>query len=220
MDYMDYMKKNDIDKLRKEYRLQTLRRKNLADDPLSQFHHWFEEVIQCDILEPNAFALSTADSSGCPSCRTVLMKDFTEEGLYFFTNYESRKSRELGGNSRASALFLWKELERQVLIEGIVEKTSREVSEKYFAMRPRKSRIGAWASIQDVVLSSRQVLEQEFARYEKLYPGDDIPLPPNWGGFCIKPYAFEFWQGRESRLHDRFRYVLENGLWKIERLSP
>jgi pyridoxamine 5'-phosphate oxidase len=214
------MEKLDINQIRKEYQARTLRRIDLANTPFDQFNSWLNEAIQAKVPEPNAMILSTATIQGKPSSRTVLLKHIDEQGLIFFTSYESRKAKELNENPFASVIFLWKELERQDSVEGSVEKITRTESEKYFASRPRKSQLGAWASHQSTVLGSRDILEAGYAKMESTFQDHDVPAPPYWGGFRIKPRQFEFWQGRRSRLHDRLRYRLESTLWIIERLSP
>ena len=165
-------------------------------------------------------ALATSDKDAMPSVRTVLLKGFDERGFVFYTNYESDKAKDLISNPKASLLFLWKEIERQVRISGTVEKTSKEESEEYFKTRPYESRLGAWASKQSSIISGRDVLENKFEDYKSLYPDNNVPLPPFWGGFRVIPDRIEFWQGRENRLHDRICYIKKEGTWEIERLSP
>lgn len=210
----------DLSKIRIEYSKRELEQENLKESPFEQFQKWLDEAIRAKIREPNAMALATASSSGRPSNRMVLLKDFSEKGAVFFTSYESRKAKEINENPRASAVFFWKELERQVLMEGGVEKISYDDTLAYFSGRPRGSQLGSLASHQDAVIPSRKILEQEYSRLELLYKDKEIPVPAHWGGFRIIPSAFEFWQGRSDRLHDRFRYTLENDNWKIERISP
>lgn len=210
----------NINTLRKEYRLKSLDLNHLNPDPFLQFMAWFQEVLQAKVEEPNAMTLATASATGRPSCRTVLLKAVDGRGFLFFTNYHSRKGQELESNPFACVTFYWKELERQVIIEGGVERLTREESEQYFMSRPRGSQISAWASQQDSLLRAREELEEAFRYYEKLYEGKSIPTPPYWGGFRLIPEQFEFWQGREDRMHDRLRYRFEQGKWKIERLAP
>lgn len=210
----------DLSELRQEYKLKKLSRKGLLDNPLLQFKRWFEESLECQLLEPNAFALATLNEKNEPSCRMVLMKKFDERGILFFTNLESRKSKELLKFPKSSGLFWWKELERQVRFEGLSSRASDAEAAEYFKRRPHQSQLGAWASKQSEIISSRTRLEDQFKKMEKTFRGKEIPLPPFWGGFWIKPVRWEFWQGREDRLHDRFRYSKEDGIWKIERLSP
>jgi pyridoxamine 5'-phosphate oxidase len=207
--------------LRREYALAGLHERGLDPDPLRQFQKWFDEALAAELCEPNAMILATVAPDGQPSTRTVLMKGVDARGFSFYTNYESRKARELAANPRAALTFPWHALERQVNIAGRVTKLPREDSETYFKIRPRGSRLGAWASRQSEVIASREVLEQRMAQFDAQHPGEDIPLPPNWGGFVLAPESIEFWQGRPSRLHDRLRYSRQaDGLWKIDRLSP
>lgn len=207
--------------LRREYCSNPLSLENLANNPFDQFELWLSEAIKAKILEPNAMVLATASDEGAPSSRTVLLKKIDYQGLVFFTNYESRKAEQLAANTRASLTFLWKEIERQVSIEGLVEKTSREEAAEYFAKRPRASQLSAWASQQSRVLDSRKTLEESYARLESLYKGKEVPCPPFWGGFRVVPHRFEFWQGHLNRLHDRFQYTLKANVgWHIDRLAP
>jgi pyridoxamine 5'-phosphate oxidase len=194
---------------------------DVAPDPMVQFRRWYEDAEAEGIHLVNAIALATADASGAPSVRHVLLRAFDERGFAFYTNYESRKGRELTDNPRAAFVLLWKELDRQVCVTGAVERTSKEESEAYFATRPREARIGAWASRQSTVLGSREELMAEFADADERYPGDDIPIPPYWGGFRLLPDTVEFWHGRAFRLHDRILYTrVGAGTWMMERLSP
>lgn len=192
----------------------------MRKNPIDQFHEWLEEAIHAHILEPNAMVLATANKEGRPSSRTVLLKKYDASGLIFFTNTESRKAKELQENPYASATFLWKEIHRQVCIDAKVEKISHDDTASYFASRPRGSQLGAWASKQGTILSSREELDKEFQRLDTLYHDQEIPLPPFWGGFKMIPYQFNFWQGRLNRLHDRFMYLLQEDTWEIFRLSP
>ncbi len=206
--------------LRREYSHAALDTETLDPDPIGQFRRWFADAERAELVEPNAMTLATADAAGRPSARVVLLKNIDERGLTFFTDYRSRKARELAANPRAALAFLWKELERQVRVTGIVETIGRDESAAYFRTRPRGSRIGAWASAQSAVLADRADLEREVARLNAQFPDDGIPLPPHWGGYRVVPDEFEFWQGRENRLHDRFRYARSDERWRIERLSP
>lgn len=206
--------------LRKEYALAGLRRSDLNDDPFTQFTIWFQIAVAETIGEPNAMTLSTADADGYPSGRTVLLKGYDERGFCFYTNYESRKGRELAQNPRACLVFHWHNLERQVLIQGTVERVSREESLAYFHSRPRGSQLGAIVSPQSEVIPDRDFLEQRLTALETLHATGDIPLPDNWGGFRVSPARFEFWQGRGNRLHDRFQYIKTEHNWQIDRLSP
>jgi pyridoxamine 5'-phosphate oxidase len=206
--------------LRREYAQTPLDVHALDRDPLIQFTRWFADVETAQLLEPNAMTLSTADASGRPSARIVLLKGVDERGFIFFTDYRSLKARDIAENPRAALTFLWKELERQVRVSGSAEKVTREESETYFKTRPRGSRLGAWASEQSRVLSDRSALEREVARLDVHFGDDDIPIPPHWGGYRVVPNEFEFWQGRPNRLHDRLRYSRDGLQWRIERLSP
>lgn len=206
--------------LRKEYRSRPLTLNALDRNPFSQFNMWLQEAIDANIVEPNAMTLSTASKEGKPSSRIVLLKGLDKQGFEFYTNYESRKGSELIDNPYAMLNFYWRELEKQVTIEGTVEKLSKEKSLAYFHTRPRSSQISAWCSPQGHVISSREWLESRFKEIEKEYENKEIPLPPFWGGFRLIPIQFIFWQGQENRLHDRFRYQLANSKWQIDQLAP
>jgi pyridoxamine 5'-phosphate oxidase len=206
--------------LRKEYGLAGMRRKDLAPDPMQQFMVWLEAAQAVGVLEPTAMTLSTATAQGVPSARTVLLKGVDGRGFLFFTNYESRKGKELHENPQASMVFHWKEQERQVCIQGSVSKLSVEESEKYFHSRPQGSQLAAWVSKQSSAVASREFLEQQLELVKQEFEGRVVPIPPYWGGFALLPVRIEFWQGRPNRLHDRFCYSLEKGRWIIERLSP
>ncbi|MDJ0737110.1 MAG: pyridoxamine 5'-phosphate oxidase [Nostocaceae cyanobacterium] len=211
----------DIGDLRREYTQKGLRRKDLQPDPFHQFEIWFQQACRADILEPNAMILATASADGEPSQRTVLLKYFDREGFVFFTNYESKKARQIGENPQVSLLFPWLILERQVQIMGTAAKISTGESLKYFATRPRGSQIGAWCSQQSTVISSRQLLEMEFTKMREKFIHGEVPLPSFWGGYRVVPKSFEFWQGRPHRLHDRFLYSrADDGSWNIQRLAP
>lgn len=211
---------NRIAELRREYARERLEQANAALDPSVQFARWFQEALNAGFTEPNAMTLATADAQGRPSARIVLLKGYDERGFVFFTNYASRKGEELARNPCAALLFHWVELERQVRIEGSVAKVAEEESDIYYRSRPLASRLGAWASPQSQVLAQREELEARLAQLSAEY-GEDPPRPPHWGGYRLAPSVLEFWQGRESRLHDRLRYTREGpGQWRIERLAP
>ncbi len=201
--------------------MHTLEQGDVAADPTNQFTRWWEDALKSEIDEINAFTLATSSAEAKPSARIVLLKDYDEKGFVFFTNYTSNKGHQLSQNPEVAMVFFWKELERQVRIEGLAEKVSPEESDTYFNTRPAGSRIGAWASPQSKAIESRTVIEDNAKKYEKLFAEQPIPRPPHWGGYRVKPTMFEFWQGRPSRLHDRIQYCLEkNGSWTIERLAP
>lgn len=207
--------------LRQDYSQRGLRRTDLAADPLVQFNAWLAEAQARQILEPNAMTLATVDAAGQPWTRTVLLKICDARGFTFFSNYEGAKARHLAANPCAALTFWWGALERQVNITGSVEKTSVVESEAYFHSRPASSQLGAWASAQSETVADRAQLEAQFSAALEKYGEAEIPLPPHWGGYRLAPRTIEFWQGRRSRLHDRFRYTLQrDGAWKIERLAP
>jgi pyridoxamine 5'-phosphate oxidase len=205
--------------LRTEYSSKTLDERDVDPDPLCQFGVWMVEAIHAKVPEPTAMSLATVDKTGRPANRIVLLKGVDPRGFVFFTNYDSRKGRELAANPGAALAFLWKELERQVRIEGTVEKVSEEESRAYYETRPLGSRIGAWASPQSQPIESREWLEQRWAELGKQH-GENPPLPPNWGGYRVRPDFMEFWQGRRSRLHDRIAYHRLGNAWDIARLAP
>lgn len=189
-------------------------------DPIDQFHAWFDDAVVAGQPEPEAMSLATCGEDGRLSLRIVLLKSCDQGGFTFFTNYESRKSTELGESAWVALTFFWQTLHRQVRIEGHVSRVSADESAEYFATRPRGSQIGAWASPQSREIASREELMQRFAEIEKRFEGKDVPCPPFWGGFRVDPVSIEFWQGRESRLHDRVLYSRENGKWRISRIAP
>jgi pyridoxamine 5'-phosphate oxidase len=210
----------EVSDIRREYVLGGLAEGDLAADPVAQLRAWLDQAIAADPHDATAMTLATADREGRPSARIVLLKGFDARGLVFYTHYDSRKGRDLAENPRAALVFFWPSLDRQVRVEGTAERTSREESAAYFASRPLGSRLGAWASHQDRVLSGREELERALERARERFADGDVPLPDGWGGLRLRPEAWEFWQGRESRLHDRFRYRSIAQGWAIERLSP
>lgn len=214
------MTERELAQLRRDYSRETLRQGTVDPDPFAQFSLWMNEALDSEILDATAMTLCTVDAECRPSARVVLLKAFDSTGFTFFTNYESQKARELAGNPNAVLHFFWPELERQLIIQGSAEKTTREVSEIYFKSRPLESRLSAWASKQSSVIESRKELEKRVEALRQEFDGEDIPVPPFWGGFRVTPVKFEFWQGRASRLHDRICYELLNGEWRISRLSP
>jgi pyridoxamine 5'-phosphate oxidase len=192
----------------------------LSQDPLEQFERWFAEAKRAGVEVPEAMTLATADAEGAPSARMVLLKGVGEDGFVFYTGYGSRKSEELEQNPRAALVFYWRPLGRQVRVEGSVERVSEPESAAYFATRPRGSQLAAWASHQSRPLGSRQELERRYLELEREYEDREVPLPPHWGGYRLRPEAIEFWEHRENRLHDRIRYTRAREGWKVERLSP
>ena len=199
--------------------MEELKKPTVDKNPVKQFAKWYKTVLKSGLKEPTAMTLATASKGGVPSARTVLLKGYDEKGFLFFTNYGSRKGRELSENPFAELLFYWMDLRKQVRISGRVEKVSKEESEKYFKTRPLNSQIGAWASRQSKIIRDRKFLEEKYKEYSEKYK-EDVPLPPFWGGFRLIPERFEFWQGRENRLHDRICYLKKNGEWEIMRLAP
>ena len=210
----------DVAQLRRDYRREGLRRADLDADPVAQFRLWFQQATAAELLEPNAMVLSTTDGHR-PSSRTVLLKAFDDRGFVFFTNYQSRKASEIASDPHVSLLFPWYGLERQVAILGQAERISAAESLAYFTSRPFGSRLGAWVSQQSTVISSRQILEMTWEEMKRRFADGEVPLPSAWGGIRVVPNEFEFWQGRQNRLHDRFRYrPRPEGGWAIERLAP
>ncbi|MCS5700989.1 pyridoxamine 5'-phosphate oxidase [Cyanobium sp. FGCU-52] len=218
---MDRTTPADVAKLRREYRQAGLSREDLDPDPIAQFRRWLTEAMDADLPEPNAMVLATSDGSRCSS-RTVLLKAFDQRGFVFFTNYGSRKASDIAAQDQVSLLFPWYAIERQVGILGRAERISAAESLAYFASRPRGSRLGAWVSAQSSVIDSRRMLEMQWQAMQRRFASGEIPLPSFWGGYRVQPLEIEFWQGRENRLHDRFRYLRGDAQaeWRIERLAP
>jgi len=207
--------------LRKDYSLAGLAEKDLARNPFRQFEKWFEEALAAKLPEPNAMVLSTADRSGRPSSRTVLLRGVDGRGFVFYTSYEGRKGRELEVNPRASLVFPWIAMERQVIVEGPVAKVPPEESDAYFSSRPHPNQLSAWVSQQSAIIAGRAILEDGMKAVEMKYSGREVPRPPHWGGYRLDPETVEFWQGRRSRLHDRLRFRrAKGGDWTVERLAP
>lgn len=213
----------DLASMRKQYRTEGLSETDLAATPVEQFARWFAQAArEGGLFEPNAMIVSTADAAGRPSSRTVLLKHFDESGFVFYTNYESRKGRDLAENPHVSLLFPWHPVARQVIVTGTARRTGRDETAAYFRTRPHGSQLGAWASGQSTVIASREELDSAYAGLAARYPEQErVPVPPHWGGFRVVPETVEFWQGRENRLHDRLRYVaVPGGGWRVERLAP
>lgn len=211
----------DLYHFREEYLRDGLHKSDLDACPIEQFKKWFNHATECEVVEPNAMVLATVDKQGNPLQRTVLLKAFSDNGFVFFSNFNSRKARDIEGNQNVCAIFPWVSLERQVIIQGLASKIDRADAEAYFASRPRESQLSAWVSHQSQPINSRDQLEAAFEEVKQGFEGRDVPLPDYWGGYRISPLAIEFWQGRKGRLHDRFLYEKQdNATWKIERLSP
>ena len=212
----------DLSKLRSHYEGELLDEKIVFPNPVEQFNNWFREALNSRVIEPNAMILATANKSGIPSVRTVLLKDYDQKGFTFFTNYNSKKGKELKENPNASVLFFWPQLHRQVRIDGLVSQIDPKISEKYFKERPRGSQISAWISPQSNEIENKYFLENNYKEFEKKSDQKEIPFPSFWGGYCLKATKFEFWQGQPNRLHDRIQYSIrgESEPWLIKRLAP
>lgn len=206
--------------LRREYTLHGLSEADVKADPVEQFGIWFDQALAANVPDANAMALATTKPDGRPAARIVLLKHFDASGFLFFTNYHSRKGRDLAKNPAAALLFFWPQLERQIRIEGTVTLTTEAESDSYFRGRPLESRLGACASPQSEVVAGREELERRLAEFRARYQGDEVPRPSHWGGYRLTPEAFEFWQGRPGRLHDRLEYYRAEGAWRLRRLAP
>lgn len=206
--------------IRRDFTLKSLDEKDILPNPMDMFEQWFSEAVKAEALEPNAMNLATAIPNGKPSSRIVLLKQINPDGFVFFTNYDSKKAQQIKENKYCALNFVWHELERQVRVEGTVEKISEADSDSYFEVRPAKSKLGAWASPQSRPIPDRAYLERLMADFENKFSGKEISRPDNWGGYIVKPSLLEFWQGRSNRLHDRIQYTLDGKQWKIERLAP
>ena len=212
---------SNISDIRKDYSLQVLQEADVHSNPMQQFDKWWQEALESQIDEVNAMTLATANKDGKPSARIVLLKGVENDGFVFYTNYNSTKGKEIAENPFVCLVFFWKELERQVRVEGSISKIDPAESDAYFHSRPVGSRIGAWASPQSSVISTREVIEENVTELAKSFEGKEIDRPPHWGGYIVKPVIVEFWQGRSNRLHDRIQYKsVSEGNWKIQRLAP
>jgi pyridoxamine 5'-phosphate oxidase len=211
---------SDIAQIRKEYRLSKLDYESLDTSPVNQFRYWLNDAIKARVSEPTAMTLATATTEGRPSARIVLLKDFDPEGFTFFTNFTSKKGKQLESNPFAALVFFWPELERQVRVEGKIVRTSRQISDEYFGVRPEGSKIGSWASPQSQRIPNRPYLENLHRDYLHLFQNKKLERPENWGGYKLLPNLYEFWQGRDNRLHDRFEYTMDGNIWEIYRLAP
>ncbi len=212
---------HSISDLRRDYSMESLLETDVAADPVEQFEKWWQQVLKSQVVEPNAMTLATASHDGVPSARIVLLKGFDKRGFVFYTNYESFKGKQLEENPKACLVFFWKELERQVRITGLVQKIAPEESDAYYLSRPTASQVGAWASPQSTVISSRDWLDEQYLNKLQEFKEKQIMRPPHWGGLRVQPVIMEFWQGRPSRMHDRIQYSLkDDGGWEIERLAP
>lgn len=212
----------DLNQLRQEYAERSMDVESVDPNPMKQFESWFQEASSAGNLEPNAMVLSTVDTDGHPTQRTVLLKYFDDGGFVFFTNYNSRKANHIANHPNNAMLFPWHALQRQVEVHGVAEKVGAAESLKYFALRPRGSQLGAWVSEQSTVVSNRSLLQNKFAELKQKFSNGEVPMPPSWGGYRVRPARIEFWQGGKNRLHDRieYRWIPDDQTWKIQRLAP
>lgn len=211
---------NYINTIRRDFSKKALSKKDVSSNPFTQFEVWFEEAVNAQILDPYAMNIATVDKHGKPSLRVVYLRGINDNELVFYTNYNSKKGADLMSNTAIAVNFFWGELERQVRVEGIVKQASKELSDEYFAKRPKESQIGAWASNQSHDIKNRLELEEKLAYYTQKYKNTKVPRPPHWGGYLIEPTLFEFWQGRPNRLHDRIVYTKSNNEWRLKRIAP
>lgn len=211
---------NYLNQIRRDFSGKPLNRSTVKEDPIEQFNVWFEEAVDAQLLDPYAMTISTVNENGQPSIRVVYMRGVSDDGFVFYTNYLSSKGKDLMLNNKIALNFFWGAVERQVRVEGVVNKVDEPTSDIYFSNRPRESQIGAWASSQSSEIASREELEEKVEFYTKKFKGTDVPRPPHWGGFIVNPLKIEFWQGRPSRLHDRLLYEKQNNQWNIKRLAP
>ena len=215
------MDRKRLDSMRVHYATELFDFEHCQHDPIHQFQHWFDQVLASELIEPNAMTLATVNDNGHPSARIVLLKEFSEKGFVFFTNYASHKGDQMTANPNVALVFGWLELFRQVRIEGVVSKISKDESEQYFKSRPKGSQIGAWASPQSKTIISRAEIEENERIITEKYAGHDtLPIPPHWGGYIVEPSCIEFWQGRPNRLHDRILYTKKDNTWNLSRLAP
>lgn len=212
--------RNYLNGIRRDFANKPLNEDGINKNPYQQFSSWFEEAVNSQILDPYAMLISTVDETGHPHSRVVYLRNISEDGMIFYTNYNSQKGKNISASNKIAITFFWVELERQIRIEGTVKKVSEELSDKYFAARPRESQLGAWASNQSETIKNRAELEENLKQYTEKFKNNDVPRPPHWGGYIVEPIKFEFWQGRPSRLHDRLIYQQENKVWKIFRVAP
>lgn len=212
--------RNYLNQIRRDFADKPLEEQSVNDNPFLQFSVWFEEAVNAQLLDPYAMLISTVDEIGQPHSRVVYLRNISDEGMVFYTNYNSQKGKNISASNKIAITFFWVELERQIRIEGTVKKVSEELSDKYFAARPRESQLGAWASNQSETIKNRAELEENLKHFTEKFKGVDVPRPPHWGGYIVEPTKFEFWQGRPSRLHDRLIYTKNNNEWVISRIAP